>query len=537
MNSPKFWLRALPILIPFLILIGTGLRGIDFGYHWDEIPYQLKPVQQMAETGTFLPNFYLYPSVTYYLTLATVGLDFIREKVQGRVGIKDKIISDITSMKFLVRDRVWFLFLSSLSLFWVYFLVLFWRNSVFEAFTASCLLAFSWEVAYHCRWVAADALVMTFGAATLFFCILQFRTHDKKANTHKDWLTVAAVFAGIATGTKYPGALLLIVVWVSAWYDNRTIIRGFEGVQLLTKRWVKLGAIAFGIYLISTPGTFLQPKWFYYWVNYISDHYRNGPHWGYMTPSGIPHLARMVTYLFFVFYSHFTPLAVFLSVCTILGAIVLFREDRRFIVPSVTFIVCYLLYFSHQRVMIVRNLLVLAPFFVIMAAHGVSWIVYQFPLDLRKYAKAAFLLICIVPNAAWLFTTAETIHHRHDRDFVGEAATYINSHTDSAFLGKGLSAVFQNRGLKISHPSDNPETASEIVAFISDFENSPIDWPANRFHQFTRWFGPYDANLDYYPTWNNGDDRIVVLSSEQWRRSGMLLIRPSSGTKVSLLTP
>ena len=62
--------NMLPVLLPLLILVWTGLIGVDFGYHWDENWAQLHPVRQSVATGSLLPNFYIYPSVNYWLNLA-----------------------------------------------------------------------------------------------------------------------------------------------------------------------------------------------------------------------------------------------------------------------------------------------------------------------------------------------------------------------------------------------------------------------------------------------------------------------------------
>ena len=37
-----------PVLLPLIILVGTGLRGLDFGLHWDERPWQIGPVKHIC---------------------------------------------------------------------------------------------------------------------------------------------------------------------------------------------------------------------------------------------------------------------------------------------------------------------------------------------------------------------------------------------------------------------------------------------------------------------------------------------------------
>jgi hypothetical protein len=45
------------VSLPLLILVGYGLRGLDFGLYWDERPWQIGPVKQMMRSGTLLPEY------------------------------------------------------------------------------------------------------------------------------------------------------------------------------------------------------------------------------------------------------------------------------------------------------------------------------------------------------------------------------------------------------------------------------------------------------------------------------------------------
>lgn len=42
------WRAFVPFLLPFVILVVTGVRGLDFGFHWDERIYQIGPVKHMV---------------------------------------------------------------------------------------------------------------------------------------------------------------------------------------------------------------------------------------------------------------------------------------------------------------------------------------------------------------------------------------------------------------------------------------------------------------------------------------------------------
>jgi 4-amino-4-deoxy-L-arabinose transferase-like glycosyltransferase len=110
---------------------------------------------------------------------------------------------------YLLRVRTVFLLITSLSVLWVYLIVLHWRGSWVEALLASAFLALSWEVAYHLRWIAADGILMQFGALTFLFTLrASLKRHGRL------WLQLAAAAAGLACGTKYPGDCSSFLFWL-----------------------------------------------------------------------------------------------------------------------------------------------------------------------------------------------------------------------------------------------------------------------------------------------------------------------------------
>ena len=54
-NAGRFSAAA-AIAVLFGLFVVTGLRGVDFGDHWDEAEWHIDPVQQMISTGVFLPH-------------------------------------------------------------------------------------------------------------------------------------------------------------------------------------------------------------------------------------------------------------------------------------------------------------------------------------------------------------------------------------------------------------------------------------------------------------------------------------------------
>src|SRR4051812_39410801 len=84
---PREWSRRFPVILPILILLITGFRGLDFGVHWDERFYQIGPAKRMVSTGILLPGYYGYPSFDYWVELAAL-LPEIPDALSTRNGVQ-----------------------------------------------------------------------------------------------------------------------------------------------------------------------------------------------------------------------------------------------------------------------------------------------------------------------------------------------------------------------------------------------------------------------------------------------------------------
>src|SRR3990172_7475753 len=147
-------LRALVAWTPIALLMGllawTGLRGVDFGYRWDEYEAQIQPVQWSLDERTLLPNYYLYPSVNYGLNLAALFPTLCRDLLEG-ASAKD-LAADLRAAtdqpQYLLGLRSIRVLPTTLAPLWVYLSVWLWRRSRLEALLAAGILGLSWEIAY-----------------------------------------------------------------------------------------------------------------------------------------------------------------------------------------------------------------------------------------------------------------------------------------------------------------------------------------------------------------------------------------------------
>ncbi|MEA3349791.1 MAG: glycosyltransferase family 39 protein [Chloroflexota bacterium] len=507
----------IPVLLPLLIMIGAAVWGRDFGYHWDESK-MVPLIRGTIRTGTFLSGWYRYPSMTYWLNLLgllpyTVGV-FLRGDAD--IAALQAYLIDVAGGDiFNLQVRTIFIIVSSLSVLWVYLLILLWKNRNWaEALLAASFLALSWEVGYHLRWIAPDAILMQFGALTIMFAFLAVQGEKSRY-----WVWASAVAAGLGMGTKYPGGLLLVPVLIAAYR-----VKNRHGWGLILE--VVLAFL--GAYLLSTPGTLLEMRVFLHDVTSEVTHYQAG-HYGYSL-SPVEHFRLMGVYFSQVVFSHYPLLALFIFSLSLVGTYVLFEESRQDALLLLSFPGLYVLFFGFQRVMIVRNLLVLIPFLAVLSARGWFFLWQQLKNRSLRSLWAAAIVGVLVVNALWLAHSADTIRKRGSGIFVREFIASVRKEPESQFF---ISDKLW-REIVLLDEAPPPNTLNEfsehvdmVALYASEGMEQPTDWPRNKPGLVTKIFGPWETNFDYYPTWA-GDDRILVMPLEKAQELNLNVIRNHS---------
>ncbi len=489
---PQFF-RWIPLFLPLIIFWLTGVAGLDYGYHWDE-PKLLESVRVSVYEGVYLPTFYNYPSVSHTLgvfsALPEIVNNIDRNHLNEPIFHGHIAAYQLDNHSITLRTRLVFLTVSSLAIIWIYALMLSWRDSVWLALLSSSVLAFSWEVAYHARWIAPDAILMQFGALFLL-CLVQACRQPQQ----QGWLWFSIIVAGLATGTKYPAGLLLLPVLLLVYWHR--------------KSWLAMGQAVFGFaltYLITTPGTLLQPFKFWYQVEFEMWHYSFG-HSKHTVSGGLEHFLKNIEYLATVQLSHFPIIALLFFVLITVGIITLWRESRRLATLILIFPMIYLLFMSLQRAMLIRNLLVLVPFIAVLVGLGVEWIWQQAN---RQWMRGFIILVTVgsvTINANWLVYSAHTITQRHTGVYLDDLRTWMNQSPDSQYFAS--QKVLESLGNDVpSNLTDHLYTADEVLVYLKEIQEvDPM--PANIPRFFTWQFGSWEANIEYY-TWH-GDDKIVLL--------------------------
>ena len=509
------------VLLPLLLCFVTGLRGIDFGHHWDE-SIQVENLQRAIDTQTLLPKWYRYPSVLFWMTLGALTPEIASELPRNAEEMKAtqaRLTKVAKSNRFRLRLRSVFLVATCLSVLWTWVAAYLWRGSLLEAFLAASLLGLSWEVGYHARWVAPDGILMQFGALTLMLASLAIARRDGR------WLWGAALAAGLGCGTKYTGGILLLPLWVGAWQ----VWRGRPAAARLGRCAGLTAAFALA-FIASTPGAVLQPFVFLRHVGFEIEHYRTG-HYGATVEAGLPHLVAILRYLGAHLFSWQSGLALAASGLSVAGAVLAVRRSprRALLVGCVPLL--YVLYMSTQRVMFVRNLLLVAPMLALFAAHGATRILDAVRERAARTGRASarwrwaaggVVAVLWGVNTPYLIAASQSIRDRDvDRD-VRAAHAWLTGEADGrVFVSPRVRRKLGQLELALpDNATPDPRAAVDAALFFPAETPSNAQLEANRPGTSLAVFGPLDVNFPYYPAWPN--PKVVAYPADAARRVGVL---------------
>lgn len=485
-----------PIFGVILLFVVTGLRGLDFGRHWDE-DIQRRAVMRAVKDDTLLPGFYKYPSVSFALSVAAATPEIVAQTEVSSNGLApvvttdaDAVVRHVQSDAYKLRARRWFLLASALAILWIALASRACGSSWLGALFAAGLIGGSWEIAYHARWIAPDTVMVQFTALCLA-ALLAARRHPRATTL----CAIAAVAAGCAAGTKYPGGILLFATTPAAIYcaarEGRSLLRAGLG----SLAWF---AIA---YLATTPGTLLEPRLFFNDIAYESAHYAKG-HWGFTVDAGFDHLSRAVRYLSLDLFSGYASIAFVVMWMAVVGGVRAWRESHALFALLVLLPLAYLLYVSSQRVMFVRNLLFLAPFLALLATRGAGWIATALPRP-AALAFSGFLGLVCLTNALALGSAAESVRERGPERLGRDLAEYITDRPDRKFhLTPGAERCLAEAGIPIPTNALHPETDSDAIACLPDDLRGHLLWPANDPDGLITAIGPRTVNYRWYTTWD-----------------------------------
>lgn len=497
-----------------LIYIGAlGVASTNFGLHWDEASVT-GSVQKSFETGLLLSHWYNYPSVTYDVGILTalphLALDAAHsfDITTSRLGSAE-LVSYLGDTAFKLQLRAVFFLLSTLSGLAVFLLVRRLSGSGWIGLFAALTLVASWEFVYHARWIAPDCLVLLFASFSLWS---QYRLMDpQEADRRYFWITVSSCFAGLCMGSKYPGGIVLVPLLLAvAFAPREKDSRPFAVLRQMAACLM----IAVFTFVLVTPGSVLEPMKFIVGVLGEMSHYAEG-HGGYTVTPGWPHFSRLMAYLGLVLLSENLIAAAAATALAIVGIAFLLKTQMRTAVWLLSLPILYIAYMSMQRVMIVRNYLILMPFFVVFAALGLSALARASrSRPVLRYSVIGGALALVAFNLCVATSSSLSIVSPNTASKTSALEQRLGSAPGTKFLlSPACQALFD--GDPAHRPANVVASMASADRFIFD-SNEVTDWQqfaANQRGRYrTIWTRMHEVNWDYYPSWA-GSPRVLEVSA------------------------
>ncbi|HTF90241.1 MAG TPA: glycosyltransferase family 39 protein [Planctomycetota bacterium] len=426
----------------------------------------------------------------------------------------------------LLDARALFAALAYLALLWSGLLT--WRltHSRLAACIAAVALALSFEFHYHSRIWAPDAVMAQFVVLSVL-CAHRYLESARMRD-----LIAAAVAAGLAAGTKFPGAMALAAGGVAALALQWSADSGAAKLRVLGRTaWIcaiAMVAMVF-VFLLTTPAVVFDTQLLLQDVQMELRHYRRegaaSAHGPYAVDAGWDQLRRMAVYVAAQGLSYSICTALILFAVGILGAVHLARRDRTlaallFAVPAL-----YVAYFCYQRLMLVRNFQVLLPFLAIAVGLGVHALAQiRTPKLLRG---GAFLAVALALgwNAQFLVRADISVAQRRSFDAPARLEEFIRASNEPLFIApRALASLSATATAELaSKIVTDPHAAERAVVLPADLtdllaqpgfelDNLRANWP--RLYQPLP-AGPWDVNYAYYPTWR-GDSRPLRITTEYY---------------------
>jgi 4-amino-4-deoxy-L-arabinose transferase-like glycosyltransferase len=362
---------ALAAMLRF-VAIGTG---IPFNIGVDE-PQIMDRAVRMMKTGDLNPHFFDYPGLYFYVQFATACLRFLAGATNGHWTSLDQV----DAADFYLWGRAVTALFGTLTVLLVYRIGMRW-GSRYAALAAGLMAVMPLHVR-ESHFVLTDVPVTFFVTLAL---LLTLRAHERERALHFVW---AGAAAGLAAGTKYPGAIAILLPLIAVW-----MTLGTKPSRLVGSLGV-LGGFA-AAFLMVAPYTILDLPAFLNGYAHLAGYYSSKPLGEPASVTYYKHLSRSMSWPAF---------ALVLTGLGLAGVRAIRGPGRVRWTITVVFPLVYYYFLSGQTLVYGRYLLPLLPFVCLLAAigcvSGVSLLRrFNIPRAVRTAIIAAITIAAVLPPA------------------------------------------------------------------------------------------------------------------------------------------
>jgi hypothetical protein len=533
---------AAGVTVAFLALFffGTGLLGLDFGRHWDE-PYQINGLTDCVDKLTLFPQRYIYHGLYFglgvpvmlALTLRPFG-QALSELLRAPTPIanlgalpamrtfQQSANRALNSHAYLLGTRGLVLAISTLTLVWVYLTVRrLYPRRYLPAVAAAAFVAGCWELQYHARFIAVDAPIAAFAALELL--LLTHAATAPSPGRATRWYCAAAVAAGLMLACKATGVFGLVPIAAFPGLMSETLGgRARRRLVLTLRGMLALFVTAF----VLSPAVFLDPLRYVAQLRVTQRDYNlmaiDHPH--YVT-GFFEHFRRLSVWFLAVVPSHFVLPALCFSGLALIGVVELLRRHRRLTLTWLTFVAASIAGLTPNRLLIVRNDLMLIPFMAVAFGAGVMLVGDRLPRRHLRYALALLVAGTVVANGTWLFTAGLSVRTTTEAKINAAVQRDLERHPRPIRISPALHDLMKlplDRYYRCQPAAlDRPVPRSVLLKY-SEYDDPR--WRANRLHFHKALYSSWEVNYDWNsPAWigNFYNQRVARITLEDARTIGL----------------
>src|SRR3569623_364419 len=489
---------AVGLLIVFTALfLIDGLLGVDFGQHWDEW-YHVAGVTGCIQRMSFMPDGLSYGGPYFTLGFPVVVahewrdlLGILREMRTQPFRVDPTAFPSVAKFKvdatallntsqYLIEVRSVFVAVTTLTVLWAFLAALRCQPRRWgAALAAAAFKAFSWELGYPARWIAVAAPLTQFRALELFlFCAAWRAPSDGPALR---WYSAFAAAAGAVFACKLTGVFAFLPV------PLLPLVRRSSWSPLRRVPVAALGTVLFVLCSFAmSPEFYLDPLRLMNVFRSGSADYNSTPTTYPYYVGGLEHALRMLMWYFAVFPSPYLIIALMLSAVALIGLGSLLRRDTRMTLTWMPFLVTFIVVFTHNHLLIVRQYQMCTPFLALCFGRGCA-ATWDFLRNRDRRLAAGFVTLIAFAfllngvfeaRQAWRVTrdTAATLDAALTEDLLSHRAPDRMSRPGFDRIHVGLSSGYD------CHVSNVKDTGiHHFIAYAMEHE-----WPANRLYVFNK---------------------------------------------------
>jgi len=358
-SSKALWAALSALFVLALVARVWGVRfGLpDYVYHPDEHAL-VERATAILRTGDYNPHWFNYPTLYIYIQAFGYIPYFLISAARGF----GNTIPDPAPYGFYFTGRLITAMVGALTVLAVCWLAM--RSYGRKAgVLSSALLTFSLLHVVHSHYATTDVAMGFLVVLALLFCVQTL--HKQEAR----YTVLAALFAGLSTSVKYPGAVAIVPVLVAHLLGPHRTTWPRVGQRV----GLSVGSFLGG-FLMGTPYALLELDTFLSSLASVVGHYGAGQPGFEGAHAGLWYLQQALT-------SADAPL-VALGLAGIVWAAL---KRRRGDLLLLSFVMPYCLLFSLWRVRFERNLVALLPILVVLGS--------RFLVDLLSWAGNRWVLL------------------------------------------------------------------------------------------------------------------------------------------------